>query len=326
MNYWTRAMQKRNKTQTDNCILHFCRFMSNISIYQRSRECHCVFLRERQATTLFIGAEFLFSAKKCILVDCGYSPMFCMHAIYSTLTFIKILQALSSAFELKIHENGEAKHVKKRDLNPGWKAKQSCRIPQVLHRELFKSPFSVSLETLTAAADKTTTTCYYLHIDEILEQRLLWSLSLYSKWLSFIMKPFASFTACCCSAKSWSTSFFFSMTSGWGAMLIAWSDRWWEGAGTGFCLALIKAALTAGADRWVALSLLIDLGGTENPNSAVVVGVSRSGRLELELSLWSKVHIFVLRKSLDHQNHETLSHVCLSWSPLKVGMSMLIVW
>jgi len=50
-------------------------------------------------------------------------------------------------------------------------------------------------------------------------------------------------------------------------------------------LALIKAALTAGADRWVALSLLIDLGGTENPNSAVVVGVSRSGRLELELSL-----------------------------------------
>ena len=64
MNYWTRAMQKRNKTQTDNCILHFCRFMSNISIYQRSRECHCVFLRERQATTLFIGAEFLFFCKK----------------------------------------------------------------------------------------------------------------------------------------------------------------------------------------------------------------------------------------------------------------------
>ena len=113
-----------------------------------------------------------FFCKKVYLCWLCYSPMFCMHAIYSTLTFIKILQALSSAFELKIHENGEAKHVKKRDLNPGWKAKQSCRIPQVLHRELFKSPFSVSLETLTAAADKTTTTCYYLHIDEILRAKI----------------------------------------------------------------------------------------------------------------------------------------------------------
>ena len=154
---------------------------------------------------------------------------------------------------------------------------------------------------------------------------MLWSsiISLYSKWL-FIMKPFASFTACCCSAKSWSTSFFFSMTSGWGAMLIAWSDRWWEGVCWGFLpflLSLTKAALTADVDAdIVLLSLLIDL-GCENPKSA---GVSRSGRLELELSLWSKVH-FVLRKSLDHQNHETLSHVCLSWSPLKVGKSMPIV-
>ena len=155
---------------------------------------------------------------------------------------------------------------------------------------------------------------------------MLWSsiISLYSKWL-FIMKPFASFTACCCSAKSWSTSFFFSMTSGWGAMLIAWSDRWWEGVCWGFLpflLSLTKAALTADVDAdIVLLSLLIDL-GCENPKSA---GVSRSGRLELELSLWSKVHFVLRTKSLDHQNHETLSHVCLSWSPLKVGKSMPIV-
>ena len=87
-------------------------------------------------------------------------------------------------------------------------------------------------------------------------------------------------------------------------------------------MGLAKAALTADvdADAALLLSLLIDL-GCENPKSA---GVSRSGRLELELSLRSKVH-FVLRKSLDHQNHETLSHVCLSWSPLKVGKSMRIV-
>ena len=49
-----------------------------------------------------------------------------------------------------------------------------------------------------------------------------------------------------------------------------------------FLLSLTKAALTADVDAdIVLLSLLIDL-GCENPKSA---GVSRSGRLELELSL-----------------------------------------
>jgi len=71
--------------------------MSNMDNDIREVIGNVIVLHERQSYYVFTGqlSSFLF------------------------LTFIKILQALSSAFDLKIHENGEAKHVKKRDLNPG---------------------------------------------------------------------------------------------------------------------------------------------------------------------------------------------------------------